>query len=92
MPRIEDIEQFVSTLNSLGDEPAILAERGESIEPVAVPDAGLSDDLKDLFGDLGNDEAGSDLSESLTEFEDTAEAEGPNGLTPVSDEEPLDFS
>jgi tetratricopeptide (TPR) repeat protein len=89
MPRLEDIDQFVSTLNSLGGEPAILAERAESIEPVSVPEAGISGDLKDLFGDPGTDEGGS-LETSLAGFGDEPGEQEEGAAS--ADEEPLDFS
>lgn len=36
MPRPEDIEKFTQVLNSLGDEPAILEARSETIEQVSA--------------------------------------------------------
>ena len=41
MPRLEDIKQFVSTLNALGHEPEILAARGDTLEAVKPPEQGL---------------------------------------------------
>lgn len=38
MPTLQEIQQFKEVLNRLGDEPAILAERGEAIEDVPAPD------------------------------------------------------
>jgi len=54
MPSLEQIEQFKEVLNQLGDEPAILAERGESLEDVPAPETGLPEDLTELLGDLGD--------------------------------------
>jgi tetratricopeptide (TPR) repeat protein len=48
MPSLEQIERFKAVLNSLGSEPEILAERGESIEDLPPPEAGPPD-LSDLF-------------------------------------------
>ncbi len=50
MPRLEDIEQFKSDLNALGHEPSILAQRGERLEDVPVPESGLDADLDALLG------------------------------------------
>lgn len=49
MPRIEDIEQFASNLYEAGHEPEVLAEKGETLEPVPRPEEGLSADLAELF-------------------------------------------
>ncbi len=49
MPKIEEIEQFKSELNSLGHEPSILAERGERLEDISAPDQGLDADLDALL-------------------------------------------
>lgn len=76
MPRLEDIQQFVTTLNSLGHEPEILAQKGEPLVPVEIPEQGLSEDLKNLFEDMGPDDGG---------------VEQQAALFPES-EEPLDFS
>lgn len=70
MPRIEDIEQFNETLVQAGDEPEILAERGEELEHVERPDEGLPGDLGDLLSeeeDLGGEsaEAGEEEGEEL---------------------------
>ncbi|MFW6329516.1 MAG: periplasmic flagellar collar protein FlcA, partial [Alkalispirochaetaceae bacterium] len=54
MPQIEDIEQFNETLVQTGNEPAILAERGEEIEEVSRPEEGLPGDLSDLLSDEGS--------------------------------------
>lgn len=37
MPSISNIDKFAKTLNSLGDEPNILKERGETLEKVKIP-------------------------------------------------------
>ncbi|MBN2051574.1 MAG: hypothetical protein JW760_14070 [Spirochaetales bacterium] len=49
MPSLQDIEQFKAYLNSLGNEPEILAQRGETIQDIKQPEAGLGEDLSDLF-------------------------------------------
>jgi hypothetical protein len=49
MPSIEDIQPFIATLNSLGHEPEILAKNGDSLEAVAIPAEGLSEDVRRLL-------------------------------------------
>ncbi|MFN2312686.1 MAG: periplasmic-type flagellar collar protein FlcA, partial [Spirochaetia bacterium] len=56
MPSREDIQQFDRNLMDLGDEPAVLAEWGETYEPAQAPESGLADDLSDLLG--GGTESG----------------------------------
>jgi len=52
MPRVEDIEQFASRLYETGHEPEVLAEKGETLEPVPRPEEGLSADLAELFKEI----------------------------------------
>ncbi|MBN1686761.1 MAG: hypothetical protein JW852_08910 [Spirochaetales bacterium] len=49
MPSLQDVEQFKSDLNAVGNEEEILAERGLAIEDVSPPEAGLPDDLSQLL-------------------------------------------
>lgn len=49
MPVLEELEKFKTILNTLGDEPVILAERGKAIEDVEPPEQGLSADLSALL-------------------------------------------
>ncbi|MFP4426539.1 MAG: periplasmic flagellar collar protein FlcA [Spirochaetaceae bacterium] len=93
MPRIEEIEQFNETLVQAGDEPEILAERGEALEHVPRPDEGLPGDLGDLLGGAGRAEPEGEpepqegkeegeqllsrLSEALEEEEEAPVAEQP---------------
>ncbi|MCX7786362.1 MAG: tetratricopeptide repeat protein [Spirochaetes bacterium] len=56
MPRLEDIEQFASKLYEAGHEPEVLAEKGETLEPVPRPEEGLSADLAELFEGIPLDE------------------------------------
>jgi len=62
MPRLEDIRQFLSTLASLGNEPEVLAARGENYEAAPLPDQELSEDIKSLFNDPGLDQGAPDDS------------------------------
>ena len=57
MPSVEAIERFHKRLVELGDEPANLAERGQPLDPPAVPQAGLGDDLSNLFSEAADDPA-----------------------------------
>jgi hypothetical protein len=75
MPSLEEIEEFKSTLNSLGNEPEILSERGESIEDVRPPEAS---DLSSLLDGLDlEDEASEEPVEEDT-GPDTAEGPEPD--------------
>ncbi len=56
MPEIEEIEKFKEIVNSLGNEPSILAEKGEKIEDVPVPEEGLSDDISQLLDGFSGEE------------------------------------
>ncbi len=49
MPSLQEVEQFKNILNELGDEPEILAERGEEIEDIPPPDQGMPEGLSDLL-------------------------------------------
>ena len=83
MPRLENIERFKDVLNSLGNEPQILAERSEAIEEPALPEEELLSDLSDLFGEK------QETSETET-IEETGGESGP--LSETTDELPeLDF-
>ena len=100
MPRIEDIEQFNETLVQTGDEPEILAERGEDLEHVPRPDEGLPGDLGDLLGEEGPSEAeveaagaeegeeeGEELLSRLSEaLEEEEEEEAPAEEEPEAEE------
>lgn len=86
MPRLEDIDKFVTTLNSLGKEQEILSERGESIAAVKPPEPGLTDDLKDLFGPPSS---GEDIDSLLAGGGEESPA---SEETPENLEAPLDFN
>jgi hypothetical protein len=49
MPSIEDLQPFIADLNSLGHEPELLARNGETLEPVTIPEEGLTEKLKSLL-------------------------------------------
>jgi len=52
MPTLDDLNEIKSNLLSLGDEPGILAEKGEVPVDIGPPETGLSDDLNELFNDF----------------------------------------
>ncbi|TFG65356.1 MAG: tetratricopeptide repeat protein [Spirochaetales bacterium] len=70
MPALEDLEQFKAVLNTLGNEPAILEERGDKIEDVPPPEQGLPDDLSALL-DTGIEPEEQPGLDNLDEFPDT---------------------
>ncbi len=70
MPSIKNIDKFAEVLNSLGDEPRILQERGQRIESPVVPDK--TQDLDNPFlVDIENNENDDmpDLSADLEAFD-----------------------
>ena len=79
MPTLDDLNDIKSTLLTLGDEPGILAAKGEVPVDIGPPETGLSDDLNALFDDFADvedpsisTETSSDDSDNLSEtlFED----------------------
>jgi tetratricopeptide (TPR) repeat protein len=84
MPLIEDIQQSIATLNSLGHEPEILARNGETLEPVLIPEEGLPKDLKDLLQSSAVPESGGDSPPA-------AEADTQDGQTDDAGGDSLDF-
>jgi len=89
MPSLEDIQQFDRHLMELGDEPAVLAEWGETYEPAQAPESGLADDLSDLLG--GGEEPGGDeqsADDFLRSFADSIEDDDNEDLTADQASEP----
>jgi hypothetical protein len=62
MPEIQKIERIKTKINSLGNEPSILAEQGEALEDVKVPESEISPDLQDMLDDAQAD-VGSTVSD-----------------------------
>lgn len=56
MPSLQNIEEFKKVLRSLGQEPQILAERGEEFPDVRPPVGISQDDLSDLLEFSGGSE------------------------------------
>ncbi len=95
MPRLEDIEQFKSDLNALGHEPSILAQRGERLEDVPVPESGLDADLDALLGTAGDDFGNESVPASVAEEPEESifgVDEGEDQLPPSTQDEEDDFS
>ena len=53
MPTLDDLNTLKSQVNRLGDEPRLLAERGETMSDVAPPEAAFDSDLESLLADDG---------------------------------------
>ena len=52
MPTLDDLNEIKSSLLNIGDEPGILAAKGEVPVDIGPPETGLSDDLSALFDDF----------------------------------------
>ena len=100
MPEIKDIDKLKDRINSLGDEPAIMAELGEEIPDVKpVPDE-VPDDISALLGsfsDMGDDlEPDASLAGDDSLFSDAEESEDfsyqEEEASLEAPEEPEDFS
>lgn len=96
MPSIQDIEKFNASLVTIGDEPAVLKQRGEELEEVAEPGDGMPPDLSELLDDGAApgdaDEPPDDLGEEdfLQSFAASMqEAETEGGLEGGLDEDPF---
>lgn len=81
MPEISDIDKLKDRLNSLGDEPAIMAELGEEIADIQPESGELPDDISALLG--GFDDEGLTGDGAFGEFDD-ASLEGLADLTEPS--------
>jgi len=89
MPSLQEIERFKAILNSLGSEPELLAERGESIEDLPPPEAGPPD-LSDLFtGATGESQPGLETQEGAPAVRGPREAKE---AAAEPGEEDFDFS
>jgi hypothetical protein len=51
MPTLEELDTLKNRINELGDEPRLLAERGEKLHDVAPPEARTDADLEQLLDD-----------------------------------------
>lgn len=94
MPSIQDIEKFNASLVTIGDEPAVLKERGEELEDVDQPGEGMPPDLSELLDDGAApgsaDESEDDLGEedflqSFAAAMQETEDEGEAGADPFAD-------
>ncbi|MBP7494384.1 MAG: tetratricopeptide repeat protein [Spirochaetales bacterium] len=89
---MDDIEKFVSTLNEMGREPEVLAEKGEILKPVPKPEEGLSSDLAKLFEGIAEEPFTSEeVPTEIPEPEEEAIEEAPTtGEAPLEEEFPLE--
>lgn len=88
MPNLDSLDRFKRTVNSLGNEPEILEQRGETFEDVERPSQGLPEDLSELLGAPAEEE-GADLSALLDSFEEEEqEEEQQDGQEEQSSDEP----
>jgi tetratricopeptide (TPR) repeat protein len=89
MPDIQDLEQFKSRFLSFGNEPSILAERGEKVRDVLPPESELSDDLSMLLDEVDQELGFDENPESETQEAApavTQEADQEAGETPDLDD------
>jgi tetratricopeptide (TPR) repeat protein len=77
MPSLERLDRFKNVVNSLGNEPAILEERGEHLEDVPRPEEGLPDDLSALLDDTEGVETEDEMEDF---FQDLMEEEPAGAL------------
>ncbi len=77
MPSLERLDRFKNVVNSLGNEPAILEERGEHLEDVPRPEEGLPDDLNALLDDTEGVETEDEMEDF---FQDLMEEEPTGAL------------
>ncbi len=85
MPNLDELNEIKSNLLSLGDEPGILAAKGETPVDIGPPETGLSADLNALFdgfADVDEDEASEpvetdDESNGIEDFEFNLDDEEP---------------
>lgn len=91
MPKVEDIERFKLTLNSLGNEPEILKERGEEIEEPTIGAEELLADLSELLegteGEKPEEAEGLGTEAGRGEVEGEREPEAGEGEAPAESEE-----
>ena len=81
MPTIKDIEKFKAYLAALGHEPSILAEKGEKVVDLPLPEEGLSEDLAELLGSFSLPE-----EEPVSETEETEEVAPPEDFDSLPDD------
>ena len=64
MPTLKELDTLKKHINELGDEPHLLAERGESLEDITPPESSIDSDLAQLLVD-DNSGGGIDEMEAL---------------------------
>jgi hypothetical protein len=73
MPTLDDLNDIKNNLLNLGDEPGILAAKGETPADIEPPETGLSDDLNALFDDFADMEEGTEAVPEFVEGDDFAD-------------------
>jgi hypothetical protein len=94
MPTLDDLNEIKSNLLSLGDEPGILAKKGETPVDIGPPETGISDDLNALFdgfADVEEDTAPEPESSVPEQFDELTvpHAEGFEDFDLDLDDEPV---
>lgn len=64
MPTLDELNEIKSNLLVIGNEPGILAAKGEVPVDIGPPETGLSDDINALLDDFGDEEEGTDSGTS----------------------------
>jgi hypothetical protein len=75
MPSVEAIDRIKNVVNSLGNEQAILQERGTAIEDVLPPSSMPDDDLQDLLGSDSAQETPSSMDSLLSSLDEEPDEE-----------------
>ena len=75
MPTLEALDAFKKNINDLGDEPRLLAERGESPSDVAPPAAPVDSDLERLLDENGSGDGVDEMEALLGAYSE--DLEGP---------------
>jgi tetratricopeptide (TPR) repeat protein len=82
MPTLDDLNDIKARLLTLGDEPGILAAKGETPVDIGPPETGISDDLNalfDNFSDIDQEDLNPESADtSGSEIEELNEESGEN--------------
>jgi len=65
MPTLDELNEIKSNLLALGDEPGILAAKGETPVDIGPPETGISDDLNALFDGFADVEEEESVAEEI---------------------------
>ena len=81
MPTLEDLEKLKQQVNELGNEPGILASRGETLEDIAPPENSPDAEIEQLLDDSEIDGAGFDEMTALLDSYASDDDLFPDGIT-----------